>query len=83
LSLRHIEEMMQERGVSVDHSTVHRWAITMLPVLAAIFRRRKRVDQHVGLQMARHAQVPTRDQFHLCQHRQHAQHDKDTGQKPR
>jgi transposase-like protein len=24
LSLRHIEEMMQERGVFVDHATVHR-----------------------------------------------------------
>ena len=42
LSLRHIEEMMQERGVFVDHSTVHRWAVRMLPVLAAVFRRRKR-----------------------------------------
>jgi len=42
LSLRHIEEMMQERGVFVDHSTVHRWAIKMLPVLVAVFRRRKR-----------------------------------------
>ena len=42
LSLRHIEEMMQERGVFVDHATVHRWAIKMLPVLAAVFRRRKR-----------------------------------------
>ena len=42
LSLRHIEEMMQERGVFVDHATVHRWAIKMVPVLAAIFRRRKR-----------------------------------------
>jgi transposase-like protein len=41
LSLRHIEEMMHERGVFVDHSTVHRWAIKMLPVLAAVFRRRK------------------------------------------
>lgn len=41
LSLRHIEEMMQERGVFVDHSTVHRWALRMLPVLAAVFRRRK------------------------------------------
>ena len=46
LSLRHVEEMMQERGVFVDHSTVHRWAIKMLPVLAAFFRRRKRA---VGL----------------------------------
>jgi len=25
LSLRHVEKMMQERGVFVDHSTVHRW----------------------------------------------------------
>lgn len=30
LSLRHIEEMMQERGVSVDHATVHRWVIKIL-----------------------------------------------------
>ena len=42
LSLRHLEEMMAERGVAVDHSTIHRWAIKMLPVLAAICRRRKR-----------------------------------------
>src|SRR5664279_3536138 len=41
LSLRHVEEMMQERGVFVDHVTVHRWAIKVLPVLAAVFRRRK------------------------------------------
>ena len=41
LSLRHIEEMMAERGVGVDHATVHRWAIKMVPVLAAVFRRRK------------------------------------------
>jgi transposase-like protein len=42
LSLRHIEEMMEERGVFVDHATVHRWAIKILPVLAAVFRRHKR-----------------------------------------
>ena len=42
LSLRHVEEMMQERGVFVDHSTVHRWAIKVLSVLAALFRKRKR-----------------------------------------
>ena len=42
LSLRHVEEMMQEFGVFVDHSTVHRWAIKVLPVLAAVFRKRKR-----------------------------------------
>ena len=43
LSLRHIEEMMAERGVSVDHATVHRWAVKILPVLAAVFRRRRRL----------------------------------------
>jgi putative transposase len=42
LSFRNIEEMMAERGVFVDHSTLHRWSIKMLPVLAAAFRRRKR-----------------------------------------
>ena len=42
LSLRHIEEMMAERGVFVDHSTVHRWAVKIPPVLALVFRRRKR-----------------------------------------
>jgi transposase-like protein len=33
LSLRHLEEMMSERGITVDHSTVHRWAVKRLPVL--------------------------------------------------
>ena len=42
LSLRQLEEMMAERGVVVDHTTVHRWAIKMLPVLALMLRRRKR-----------------------------------------
>jgi len=42
LSLRHIEEMMAERGVFVDHATVHRWAIKILPILAAVFRRHER-----------------------------------------
>ena len=42
LSLRHIEEMMAERGVFADHATVHRWAIKLLPALALVFRRRKR-----------------------------------------
>ena len=36
LSFRNIEEMMAERGVFVDHSTLHRWSIKVLPVLAAV-----------------------------------------------
>jgi putative transposase len=42
LSLRHLEQMMAERGIAVDHSTVHRWALKLLPVLEKAFRRRKR-----------------------------------------
>jgi putative transposase len=42
LSLRHLEEMMAERGIAVDHSTVHRWAIKLLPALEKAFRRCKR-----------------------------------------
>ena len=42
LSCRHLEEMMEERGVTVDHSTVSRWAIRFLPLLEKIFRKYKR-----------------------------------------
>ena len=34
--------MMAERGVIVDHTTVHRWSVEKLPILAAAMRRRKR-----------------------------------------
>jgi len=33
LSYRHIEEVMEERGVSVDHSSINRWAIRFLPLV--------------------------------------------------
>ena len=33
---------MSERGICVDHSTVHRWAMKLLPVLEKTFRRHKR-----------------------------------------
>jgi putative transposase len=42
LSLRHVEELMQERGVSVDHATVNRWVIKYSPPLEEAFHRRKR-----------------------------------------
>lgn len=41
LSYRHLEEMMQERGVLVDHSSINRWAIRFLPVLEKVFRKYK------------------------------------------
>ena len=42
LSLRNLEEMMAERGVIVDHSTLHRWVIRLVPLLDKVFRRHKR-----------------------------------------
>src|SRR6202012_2573081 len=42
LSLRNLEEMMAERGVEVDHSTVHRWVIRLVPLLEKAFVKRKR-----------------------------------------
>jgi putative transposase len=41
-SLRNLEEMMAERGVVVDHTTVHRWAVKMLLVRSLMLSRRKR-----------------------------------------
>jgi transposase-like protein len=42
LSYRHLEEMMEERGVSVDHSTINRWAIRFLPLIEKLSRKHKR-----------------------------------------
>jgi len=42
LSYRHIEEMMEERGVSVDHSTINRWVIRFLPLIEKLSREHKR-----------------------------------------
>ena len=42
LSYRHLEEMMQERGVCVDHSTINRWAVQFLPLLENALRKHKR-----------------------------------------
>jgi transposase-like protein len=42
LSLRDLKEMMAERGISVDHTTIHRWVVRFSPVLLKRFNRRKR-----------------------------------------
>jgi putative transposase len=43
LSTRHVEELMAERGVEVDHSTINRWVIKYSPQLEEAFHRRKRL----------------------------------------
>jgi hypothetical protein len=42
LSLRNLEEMMAERGISVDHATIHRWVIRYSPELLKRCNSRKR-----------------------------------------
>jgi putative transposase len=42
LSSRHVEELLEERGVPVDHATIQRWVVKYSPLLEAAFQRRKR-----------------------------------------
>ena len=42
LSYPHLEEIMHERGVLVDHSSINRWAIRFLPLPEKVFRKHKR-----------------------------------------
>ncbi|KHJ65682.1 integrase, partial [Pantoea rodasii] len=46
LSLRNLEKMMAERGIVVDHSTLHRWVIRLVPLMDKEFRRQKRAVGH-------------------------------------
>jgi len=42
LSYRNLEEMMADRGVEVDHSTIHRWVLSYAPELD------KRIRPHLN-----------------------------------
>ena len=42
ISYRQLEEMMRERGVVVDHSTLNRWVIKHAPEFEKQFHRRQR-----------------------------------------
>ena len=41
-SLRDLKETMAERGISIDHSTIHRWVAYVSPLPLKRFNRRKR-----------------------------------------
>jgi putative transposase len=51
LSDRHVEELMEERGMLVDHATIQRWVVKYSPQLEKAFHRRKRPVGH-GWRMA-------------------------------
>ena len=40
LSYRQIEELMEERGVDLDHSTVQKWVVKYAPQLEGAFRKK-------------------------------------------
>ncbi len=42
LSYRNIEEMMKERGIMVDHTTLNRWVLHYAPLLEQKARKHKR-----------------------------------------
>jgi len=42
LSYRHVEALMEESGVAVDHATIQRWVVQYSPLLEAAFQRHKR-----------------------------------------
>ncbi|MBF0207521.1 MAG: IS6 family transposase [Oligoflexia bacterium] len=42
LSYRDLEEVLEERGVEVDHSTINRWVKRYTPGIETNFRKRKR-----------------------------------------
>lgn len=42
ISYRQLEEMMKERGVEVDHSSLNRWVLKYTPELEKVFRQHKR-----------------------------------------
>src|SRR5215475_9249915 len=41
LSYRQVEELLEERGVSVDHATIQRWMVKYSPPLEEAFHRRQ------------------------------------------
>lgn len=42
LSYRHVEELMEERGLKLDHATVNRWVVKYSPTLESKFRQFKK-----------------------------------------
>src|SRR2546422_4983328 len=45
LSYRHVEELMEERGVPIDHATIQRWVVKYSPQLEAAFHCEVHVNQ--------------------------------------
>jgi putative transposase len=42
VSYRDVEEIMEERGINVDHATLNRWVIKYSPLIASVAKKNKR-----------------------------------------
>ena len=73
LSLRDLREMMAERGISVDHSTIHRWVVHFAPLLMERFNRRARRDRQMACGRDLHQDARAMD-VPLSRHRQRRRH---------
>ena len=43
LSLRNLEEMMLERGIAVNHSTIHRWVLRLSPLSVKVSKKHRTI----------------------------------------
>jgi putative transposase len=48
LSYRHVEELLEERGVPIDHATIQRWVVKYSLLLEEVCHRRKRPVWVIG-----------------------------------
>ena len=82
LSLRDLEEMMAERGIAVDHTTIYRWTVRFSPLLLERFNRRKRAVAGPSAHPAPHPtnarlQITSISRDHPVRHRD-GPHDAET-----
>ena len=51
LSYRDIEELVAKRGISIDHSTINRWAVKYAPLLESQFTKKYKTAVHSSWRM--------------------------------
>jgi hypothetical protein len=68
VSYRQLEEMMEGRGVEVDHSTLNRWVLKYAPLLEQEFRARKCPASVNNIVEQDHRAVTLRAPVELCAH---------------
>ena len=91
LSYRHVEELMEERGVPIDHATIQRWVVKYSPQLEEAFHRRKRPvwvswcmdETYIKMAQTQHSchQPQTRTSCFICEQLTLARLEPDSGRR--